>query len=72
MTDTTHAALRSCSCDAPDAKSAARRITIALATTRTMSRSQTMMLRALRNALTDGREAQAESAARALVTHFAD
>jgi hypothetical protein len=72
MTDTIHAALIACACDAADAKGAARRITVALATTRTMSRSQMMMLRALRNALADGREAQAESAARALLENFAD
>jgi hypothetical protein len=72
MTDLIHAALRAFSCDAPDAKGAARRITVALATTRTMSRSQVLLLKALRNALADGREAQAESAARALLAHFAD
>ena len=72
MTDTIHAALRSCHCDAPDAKSAARRITIAVNTTRMMSSNKAMLLRALRNALADGRDAQAESAARALLENFAD
>jgi cytosine/adenosine deaminase-related metal-dependent hydrolase len=67
MNDLIHAALRSCSCDAPDARGAARRITVALATTRTMSRSQMMVLRSLRNALADGRTEQAESAVRALL-----
>ena len=72
MTDTIHTALRACFVDAPDSKSAQRRITIAVNTSRTMSRSKAMMLRALRDALYADCMEQAESAARALVEHFAD